>query len=147
MERQQQRLVNWQCNCTIDDYPHLKRDERNDLFGADVFRRLRVSDRRAVRLWVPLEHFEWDQPLPIRRCERNERGGRACSDDECENPDGLHFGINKKFIVRVFHLIRVAMLMVTRFVSCGRARLYALPSLFPTLTVLVFMLSAALFFP
>ena len=111
---QQQRLANWQRNFTIDDYSHLKPDERNNLLGTDVFRRLRVSDRRAVRRRVPFEHFERDQSLPIRRCERNERGGRARSDDECENPVGLRFGIVEKFIVRVFYLIRVAMLMITR---------------------------------
>ena len=147
--RRQQRLVSRQCNCTIDNYPDLERDERHDILRADVFRRFRVPDRREVRLRVPLEHFGRDQPLPERRRERDERGGWARRDDECENLNDHRFWIIEKLIVRVFpsYSILCANHFCHSFVSSGRARLHALPSLFPTFVVLVSMLSAALFFP
>lgn len=98
-------MANWQRDRTT--IPHLDGNcyQWFDIHRADVIRRLRVSDQRTVRLWVPLELFGRDQPLPERRRERDKRGGWPRRVDDCEHID-IPFGIGEEVTVRISSHVR-----------------------------------------
>ena len=140
-----QRLARWQCDCAVEPNPDGKLDERDDIFRTDVLRRIRIPEQRRIRFGIPHERLKRDQPLPVRRRERDERGGRARRTVDCEDPV-VTCGSDKVLDVCALAFGHSSSWLLTiRLCLLCRARPSAWPSLVPAATATFALIIALLF--